>query len=54
MFLEQVMEGKIKVGRIDCARFNVCQKAYVQGYPTLRFYKGADEGILDQVGLNLK
>lgn len=35
------MEGVVNVGRIDCAVYSICSQAYIQGYPTLRFYRGS-------------
>lgn len=45
----QVMEGRVKAGRIDCAKHRICSQAYIQGYPTLRFYRGATKTIPKQV-----
>lgn len=45
----QKFEGRVKVGRIDCAKTNYCNQAYIQGYPTLRFYKGVTDREPQQV-----
>jgi len=54
---EKVREAGVKIGAVDCmASKETCQKAQVQGYPTLRFFfngeklKGDQDGNKDYYG----
>ncbi|XP_067933321.1 dnaJ homolog subfamily C member 10-like [Watersipora subatra] len=51
----EALDGKVQVGRIDCAQHNICQKAYIQGYPTIRFYKGSNgQSLQEMFGVNIR
>lgn len=39
------LKGKVKVGKVNCERYGgMCNKAAITGYPTLRFYRGQENG----------
>ena len=38
-----MLRSRLKVGKINCEKYRkVCEKAAVRGYPTVRYYRGAE------------
>ncbi|KHJ79803.1 thioredoxin [Oesophagostomum dentatum] len=43
--IAKALDGKVKLAKVDCDQWpGVCQGAQVQAYPTVRFYKGQQNG----------
>ncbi|WKX89141.1 hypothetical protein Q1695_008638 [Nippostrongylus brasiliensis] len=43
--IAKALDGKVKVGKVDCDAWpGVCRGAQIQAYPTIRFYRGQNDG----------
>ncbi|KHJ95831.1 thioredoxin [Oesophagostomum dentatum] len=43
--VRKTIDGKVKLAKVDCDQWpGVCQGAQVQAYPTVRFYRGQQNG----------